>query len=63
MAGVLADIGWYGFKLGFGLFSLASIWSSAVIQNGALWARDSEKERQELAAGKIRIPSLVLYMR
>ncbi|KAF1842999.1 alpha/beta-hydrolase [Cucurbitaria berberidis CBS 394.84] len=52
MAGTLADLGWYGFKLGFGLFSLASIWSTAAIKSGALWARDSEKEKQELAAAQ-----------
>ncbi|CAO2653219.1 Nn.00g026300.m01.CDS01 [Neocucurbitaria sp. VM-36] len=52
MAGVLADLGWYTFRLSFGLFSLASIWTSAVIKNGALWTKDSEKEKQELAAAQ-----------
>lgn len=52
MAGPVADVAWYGFKLGFGLFSLVSVWGSAAVKNGAIWARDSAEEKRELAAGK-----------
>lgn len=55
MAGKLTDAAIYGFKLSFGLFSLASVWGTAVIKNGALWARDSAEEKQELAAGMISL--------
>lgn len=48
----LAGLAWYFFKLAFGLFSLASVWGSAVVKNGVLWASDTEEERRELAAGE-----------
>jgi hypothetical protein len=51
MAGILADIAWAGFKLTFGLTSLASVWATAVLKNGALWASDTQEEKRELAAG------------
>lgn len=47
----LAGLAWSGFKLTFGLVSLAGAWSSAVIKNGALWARDTDEEKRELTAG------------
>jgi len=49
--GLLANLAWYTFKLSFGLFSLASVWVTAVIKNGVLWTRDTVEEKQELAAG------------
>lgn len=58
MSGKLGNLAWSGFKLGFGLFSLAGVWTSAVVHNGALWARDSEEEKRELAAAQDRFWSL-----
>ena len=51
VASKLTSLAWVGFKLSFGLFSLAAVWSSAVIKSGALWARDTKEHKQELAAG------------
>lgn len=52
MTDTIADFAWYGFKLGFGLFSLASVWGNAAVNYGAVWARDSEEEKRELAAAQ-----------
>jgi hypothetical protein len=49
---LLSDIAWFGFKLGFGLTSLASVWVIAVLKNGVLWAKDTEEEKRELAAAQ-----------
>jgi hypothetical protein len=48
----LSDIAWFGFRLGFGLTSLASVWVTAVLKNGVLWARDTAEEKRELAAAQ-----------
>lgn len=52
MADKLGSLAWSGFKLGFGLFSLAGVWTMAVIKNGALWAKDSDEEKRALAAAQ-----------
>ncbi|KAH7392093.1 Alpha/Beta hydrolase protein [Phaeosphaeria sp. MPI-PUGE-AT-0046c] len=54
----VAGLAWFGFKLGFGLTSLASVWASAVLRDGALWAKDSNEEKQELAAAQKKYWSL-----
>ncbi|KAF1945734.1 alpha/beta-hydrolase [Clathrospora elynae] len=54
----LASLAWDAFKLAFGLISLASVWARAVMKNGALWARDSEEEKKELASAQQRFWSL-----
>jgi hypothetical protein len=54
----ITKIAWLGFKLGFGLTSLASVWATAVLKNGALWAKDTEGEKQELAAAQQQYWSL-----
>jgi len=51
MADTLIYLAWYAFKLGFGLVSLAGVWATAVLKNGVLWARNTDEEKQELAAG------------
>jgi hypothetical protein len=51
MSALLADLAWNAFRLGFGLFSLASVWISTALSSGTLWARDSVEEKRELAAG------------
>jgi hypothetical protein len=51
----LAGLAWSGFKLTFGLVSLATAWSTAVVKNGVLWARDSDEEKRELAAGRLSV--------
>ena len=53
MTGLLANAAWTGFKLAFGLSSLATVWATAVLKNGALWASDTKEEKQELAAGML----------
>jgi len=53
MTGLLANAAWKGFKLAFGLSSLATVWATAVLRNGALWASDTKEEKQELAAGML----------
>ncbi|KAH8722485.1 Alpha/Beta hydrolase protein [Phaeosphaeriaceae sp. PMI808] len=49
IANFLANVVWVSFKLGFGLLSLASTWTTAVLKNGALWAKDTEAEKRELS--------------
>jgi hypothetical protein len=58
MANTLGSLAWNGFKLTFGLVSLAGVWTMAVIKNGALWAKDTEEEKRELAAAQERFWSL-----
>lgn len=47
----LESLAWSGFKLGFGLFSLAVTWVTIVFKNGIFQAKDTDEEKQELAAG------------
>jgi hypothetical protein len=54
----LSDLAWFGFKVGFGLMSLATVWVTAVRKNGALWAKDTDEEKRELAAAQERYWSL-----
>jgi hypothetical protein len=49
---LVSDIAWLGFKLSFGLASLASVWVTAVLKNGVLWARDTAEEEHEFAAAQ-----------
>lgn len=49
MSGFLADLAWTGFRLTFGLSSLAGVWVTAVVKNGALWASDTAEEKRDLA--------------
>jgi len=49
MSGFLGGIAWAGFKLTFGLSSLTTVWATAVLKNGALWASDTDEEKRELA--------------
>jgi hypothetical protein len=58
MTGILTDIAWFGFKLGFGLISLAGAWATAVLKNGIIGAKDTEEEKQELAAAQQNFWSL-----
>lgn len=58
MTGPLGNLAWNGFKLTFGLVSLAQVYTLAVVKNGALWARDSAAEKRELAAAQDRFWSL-----
>ena len=55
---IATDLAWFGFKLGFGLVSLATVWATAVLKNGALWADDTSEERKELAAAQEKYWSL-----
>lgn len=48
----VVGLAWFGFKLGFGLTSLASVWASAVLKDGVLWAKDTNEEKQELVAAQ-----------
>ncbi|EDU39509.1 MhpC hydrolase or acyltransferase alpha beta hydrolase superfamily [Pyrenophora tritici-repentis] len=54
----MSSLAWSGFKLAFGLVSLFGAWIMAVIKNGALWAKDTEEEKKELAAAQERFWSL-----
>jgi hypothetical protein len=58
MANALGDLAWKGFKLTFGLVSLAVAYTLAVVKNGALWAKDTEEEKRELAAAQEKYRSL-----
>ncbi|USP78465.1 catalytic hydrolase [Curvularia clavata] len=58
MTGPLGNLAWSGFKLTFGLVSLAQVYTIAVVKNGVLWARDSAAEKRELAAAQDRFWSL-----
>jgi hypothetical protein len=55
---LVTDLAWFGFKLGFGLTSLATVWINAVLKNGVLWAKDTEEEKRELAAAQQKFWSL-----
>lgn len=46
---------WFSFKLGFGLFSLAVTWVTIVLKNGVFQPKDTDEEKEELAAGKHNI--------
>jgi hypothetical protein len=59
----LTGLAWSGFKLTFGLVSLATAWSTAVVKNGALWARDTDEEKRELAAGMLSVRLLGEYLK
>jgi hypothetical protein len=52
MTSFVTDLAWFGFKLGFGLTSLATVWVTAVLKNGVLWAKDTDEEQRELAAAQ-----------
>jgi hypothetical protein len=54
----LGDLAWKGFKLTFGLVCLAGAYTLAVVKNGALWAKDTEEEKKELAAAQEKYWSL-----
>jgi hypothetical protein len=58
MTDKIGDLAWSGFKLTFGLVSLAGAWTMAVVKNGALWAKDTEEEKRELAVAQARFWSL-----
>ncbi|KAF1829934.1 alpha/beta-hydrolase [Decorospora gaudefroyi] len=58
MTSTVGSVAWQGFKLAFGLISLAGAWTSAVVKNGALWAKDSEEEKRELGAAQDRFWNL-----
>ena len=62
MADTLTYLAWYAFKLSFGLVSLASVWATAVLKNGVLWARDTDEEKQELAAGMCYATAIVVFI-
>jgi hypothetical protein len=49
---LIFGIAWFGFKSAFGLASLATVWVTAVLKNGALWAWDTTEEKRELAAAQ-----------
>jgi hypothetical protein len=53
-----ADAAWYAFRLAFGLTSLAGVWATAVLKDGALWAVDTEEEKKELAIAQKKFWSL-----
>lgn len=58
MTRIVTDLAWFGFKLGFGLTSLATVWATAVLKNGVLWAKDTDDEKRELAAAQQKYWSL-----
>ncbi|KAF2029271.1 alpha/beta-hydrolase [Setomelanomma holmii] len=58
MTSFLTSIATAGFKLGFGLTSLATVWLTAVTKDGALFAKDSEEQREELATAQQKFWSL-----
>lgn len=58
MTGPLGNLAWGGFKLTFGLASLAHVYTLAAVKNGALWAKDSAAEKRELAAAQEKFWSL-----
>jgi hypothetical protein len=51
MISSLATMAAAGFKLGFGLTSLVTVWTTAVLRDGALFAKDTEQAKDELASG------------
>lgn len=52
MSGFLGDLAWAGFKLTFGLSSLATVWARAVLKNGAPWASDTDEDKRELVSAQ-----------
>jgi hypothetical protein len=54
----LAAVVWYALKLSIGLISLASVWTTAVLKDGILWAKDTDEEKEELAVAQDRHWSL-----
>ncbi|KAL5116867.1 hypothetical protein ACEQ8H_005219 [Pleosporales sp. CAS-2024a] len=54
MKAFIMDMAWTGFKVSFGLTSLAAVWVNAGLKNGALWAKDTEAEKKELALSQAR---------
>ncbi|KAH6633572.1 Alpha/Beta hydrolase protein [Boeremia exigua] len=54
----LASLAWFVFKLGFGLFSLASTWIAVALKNGVFQPQDTEEEKLELAAAQQKYWSL-----
>jgi pimeloyl-ACP methyl ester carboxylesterase len=54
----LSDLAWFGFKTVFGLTSLATVWVTAVLKNGVLWAKDTDEEKHELAKAQEKYWSL-----
>jgi hypothetical protein len=58
LTGVLTDVAWFAFKLGFGLLSLTSAWTTAVLKNSILGAKDTEEEKLELATAQQNFWSL-----
>jgi hypothetical protein len=58
LSSFVKDLAWFGFKLSFGLTSLATVWATAVLKNGVLWAKDTEDEKRELAAAQQKYWSL-----
>ena len=48
---MITDLAWWTFKTGFGLLGLALVWGRAVVQYGALWAKDTEEEKRALSKG------------
>lgn len=53
LGGFFAEGTWFVFKFTFGLFSLATVWTTAVLKNSVLGASDTEEEKQELALGTL----------
>jgi hypothetical protein len=58
MRSIATDLAWTAFKLSFGLTSLATVWATAVLKNGVLWAKDTDEEKRELAAAQQKYWSL-----
>lgn len=56
---LLGKIAWKGFMLAFGFTSLVGVYTTAVLQNGALWARDTKQEKNELAEAQERCWNLM----
>lgn len=54
----IAKIAWLTFKLGFGFVSLATVWATAVLKDGVLWAKDTEEEKKQLAEAQEKYWSL-----
>jgi hypothetical protein len=54
----VAGPAWYAFRLAFGLTSLAGVWATAVLKDGALWAKDTEEEKNELVIAQKKFWSL-----
>lgn len=48
----LTTVTWYALTLSIGLISLASVWITAVLNDGILWANDTDEEKKELAVAQ-----------